>query len=700
MSCTVDTNIQFLSGMGPRRSALFKKELGIENIGDLLSHYPFRYIDRSRFYAIQETHPGLGYVQIRGHFTSMILQGEGKKSRLSAIFTDGIDRIDIVFFQGIRWIQKSIRLNTEYILFGKVSLFNQSLNMVHPEIEPVEGNTPSGYASMQALYGTTQALKNNGINQKIFSRLISEALSKVSDGLLDSLPLYLLERLHLPSKSEALKNIHFPLNNRTLLQAQNRLKFEELFYIQLGLLKQKSLRLTSLQGSTLVKIGPHFYNVYNNLPFSLTNAQKRVLKEIRNDVVSGKQMNRLLQGDVGSGKTLVALFSVMYAIDNGFQACMMAPTEILARQHYASIKKIIANGPTTIGLITGSTKSKDRKELVKKLKEGSLHLLIGTHALIEDTVQFDNLGFVVIDEQHRFGVAQRSRLWEKNKLQPHILVMTATPIPRTLSMTLYGDLDVSVIDELPPGRQPIKSLHFTDSQRLRVYSFMKKQIKAGHQVYVVFPLIKESEKMDYKNLEEGRQTIIQSFPAPDYLISVVHGQQKNTDKELFMNSFIKGKTNIMVATSVIEVGVDVPNASVMVIESAERFGLSQLHQLRGRVGRGAAQSYCIFLTGNKLTKEAQQRIELLCATNNGFEVAEADLRLRGPGDLEGTQQSGLAFDLKIANLAQDGQILELARKEALQILELDPHLEQPKNSVFIQELKHIHKNIIDYSRIS
>jgi len=700
MANSFDTNIQFLSGVGPRRAALFSKELGVATVGDLLAYYPFRYIDRSRFWAIRETHPDMGYVQLRGHFTSMNVQGDGKKSRLTAIFTDGMDRMDVVFFQGIRWIQKGLKLNTEYTLFGKVSLFNQSINMVHPEIEPIDTVPLRGVATMQALYSSTEALKNNGITQKIFSRLVAEALSKVEGAILETLPAPLMDRFKLLPKSVALRNIHFPENNRTLSEAQRRLKFEELFYIQLGLLKQKSLRLNTLQGRFLPRIGMHFYHAYHRLPFSLTNAQQRVLKEIRSDVVGGKQMNRLLQGDVGSGKTLVALFSSLIAIDNGFQACMMAPTELLAHQHYASVLKLTADGPTTVGLLTGSAKRKERKELAQKLMDGSLHLLIGTHALIEDQVQYAQLGFVVIDEQHRFGVAQRAQLWSKNDLLPHVLVMTATPIPRTLAMTLYGDLDVSVIDELPPGRQPIKSMHFTDNQRLRVFGFMKEQIKSGRQIYVVYPLIKESEKMDYKNLEEGYQTITQAFPSPEYLTSVVHGQQKNEDKSADMKRFIDGKTHILAATSVIEVGVDVPNASVMVIESAERFGLSQLHQLRGRVGRGTAQSYCIFMTGHKLTKEARQRIELLCTTQDGFEIAEADLRLRGPGDLEGTQQSGLAFDLKIANLAKDGQLLELARNEAQKILEQDPRLEQPQNAMLHIGLQRLRKENIDYSRIS
>jgi len=700
MAITLDTNIQFLSGVGPRRAQLFQKELGIVTIGDLLSFYPFRYIDRSRFCAIRELHPDLGYVQLRGRFTFMSVQGLEKKRRLIAMFTDGMNELEVVFFQGIKWIQKRICIGEEYILFGKVSLFNQSINMVHPEVEPLSADPIRGAVTMQALYHSTEALRNNGVSQKLFSRLQADALAKTEAILSETLPAYLTQRMKLISKIDALKNIHFPEHNRMVAEAQRRLKFEELFYIQLGLLKQRSLRLTTLQGSRLVRIGDHFNHCFIKLPFELTNAQKRVIKEIRRDVGSGKQMNRLLQGDVGSGKTLVALLSALIAIDNGFQACIMAPTEILAQQHFASVVKMVAGGPTTVGLLTGSTKLGDRKELAKNLINGSLHLLIGTHALIEEQVQFSRLGFVVIDEQHRFGVNQRARLWAKNSMPPHVLVMTATPIPRTLAMTLYGDLDVSVIDELPPGRQPVKSLHFFDNQRMRVFGFIKEQIKAGRQVYVVYPLIKESEKMDYENVEDGYKVISHAFPAPAYLTSVVHGQQKAQEKTDSMKLFIEGKTHIMVATSVIEVGVDVPNASVMVIESAERFGLSQLHQLRGRVGRGVAQSYCIFMTGHKLTKEARQRIDLLCATSDGFEVAEADLRLRGPGDLEGTQQSGLAFDLKIADLAKDGQLLEQARMEAQQIITQDPMLRLPEHALLIAELQRLQKNLVDYSRIS
>ncbi|MCL1973480.1 MAG: ATP-dependent DNA helicase RecG [Bacteroidetes bacterium] len=700
MSRAFDTNLQFLSGVGPRRALLLQKELGIHTLGDLLSCYPFRYIDRSRFYAIRELHPDLGYVQVRGRFTSMSVQGVGPKKRLTASFTDGVSEIEVVFFQGIKWIQEKMKMGTEYVLFGKVSLFNQSMNMVHPEVEPPQIDTLQGSASMQALYPSTEKLKNNGINQKFFSRLMADALAKSSGQIAETLPPPLIRRFSLLSRSEALTHIHFPANSNLLSKAQQRLKFEELFYIQLDLLKQKALRLSTRQGQCFIKIGAHFDHCYRRLPFELTNAQKRVLKEIRSDTGSGKQMNRLLQGDVGSGKTLVALLSALIAMDNGFQACIMAPTEILAQQHCASISKLTAEGPTTVGLLTGATKRGARKKLLDALSDGTLHLLIGTHALIEEKVQFANLGFVVIDEQHRFGVDQRARLWNKNEAPPHILVMTATPIPRTLAMTLYGDLEVSVIDELPPGRQPIKSLHFNDNQRLRVFHFMKEQIRAGRQVYVVYPLIKESEKMDYKNLEEGYAVIAREFPPPQYRTSVVHGQQKSEDKAFEMKLFVEGKTHIMAATSVIEVGVDVPNASVMVIESAERFGLSQLHQLRGRVGRGAAQSYCIFMTGHKLTKEARQRIELLCATQDGFEIAEADLRLRGPGDLEGVRQSGIAFELKIADLARDGQLLELARNAAAKVLEEDPMLQNPQNALLNTELQRLHQEVADYSRIS
>jgi ATP-dependent DNA helicase RecG len=698
--CIMDMSVQYLSGVGPRRAELLQKELGVRMLWDLLGHYPFRYIDRSRFHAIREAHPDLGYIQIRGHFTSMSLQGPPRKQRLVCAFTDGQSFMEVVFFQRIKWIQEKIKLQTEYVLFGKVSQFQQKLNMVHPEVEWPDGEGVQGLASMQALYSSTEALRNNGFSQKRFQTLQAEALQKVLPGLGESLPASLLTRLSLLPLREALQNIHFPQSGELLVAAQRRLKFEELFYIQLGLLKQRSVRLQTAVGHVLSHISTHFTACYERLPFALTGAQKRVIKEIRQDLGSGRQMNRLVQGDVGSGKTLVALLSGLIAVDNGFQLCFMAPTEILAQQHFATISKFTAGGPTTVALLTGSTKRKERKQLAEKLLDGSLHILVGTHALIEDSVQFKNLGFVVIDEQHRFGVDQRARLWGKTASPPHILVMTATPIPRTLAMTLYGDLDISVIDELPPGRQPVKSLHFYENQRLRVFGFMREQIKAGRQVYVVYPLIKESEKMDYKNLESGYEAIQQSFPPPEYCTSVVHGQQKNEDKAFDMNLFVKGNTHIMVATSVIEVGVDVPNASVMVIESAERFGLSQLHQLRGRVGRGASQSYCIFMTDYKLSKEAKQRIELLCSTSDGFVVAEADLRMRGPGNLEGTQQSGLAFDLKIADLGRDGQLLELARRTAQQILDQDPLLETPEGQLLQAQLKRKTQGAVDYSRIS
>ncbi|MDR2585372.1 MAG: ATP-dependent DNA helicase RecG [Prevotellaceae bacterium] len=700
MLFSLDTNIQFINGVGPRRAALLKKEIGIETLGDLITFYPFRYIDRSRFWAIREVHPDMGYVQLRGRFTSMSIVGEANKRRLVMIFTDGIGEMEVVFFKGISWIQKRIVMGNEYTLFGKVSVFHESINMVHPEVEPPSTDPIRGTATLQALYPSTEALRNNGISQKFFSRIQADVWVKMADRLEETLPAPLRQSQKLVSKTIALKNIHFPESNVMLAEAQRRLKFEELFYIQLDLLKQKSIRHIQIKGARLLRIGAHFHHCFALLPFELTNAQKRVIKEIRNDVGSGKQMNRLLQGDVGSGKTLVALLSALIAIDNGLQACIMVPTEILAQQHFASISKMTAGGPTVIGLLTGSTKASERKMLAQKLLDGSMHLLIGTHALIEEQVQFSRLGFVVIDEQHRFGVDQRARLWAKNPTPPHILVMTATPIPRTLAMTLYGDLDVSVIDQLPPGRQPIKSLHFHDSRRTHVYGFMKEQIEKGHQIYVVYPLIKESEKIDFQNLEQGYQTILQAFPKPAYQTSVVHGQQKAPEKASYMELFAQGKTDIMVATSVIEVGVDVPNASVMVIESAERFGLSQLHQLRGRVGRGPAQSYCILLTGNKLTKEARQRMELMCATNDGFEIAEADLRLRGPGDMEGTQQSGLAIDLKIANIAKDGQLLELARRIAQQIIDIDPQFQLPENKILIPKLQRLRKNVVDYSRIS
>jgi len=697
-----DTNIQFLTGVGPKRARELEKELNIKTFGDLVQHFPFRYIDRTRFYAINEIDPELAYIQIRGVVRDMKIIGAGsRKQRLVVLFADPTGTLELVFFKGIKWIRDKIKTDTEYIVFGKPTVFNGKINLVHPDMDIPDSQSLPGSAGLQAVYSSTESLRDKGFTQKLFSRLVARALTAMEGQTPETLPDYLLRHLKLMPLAMALEEIHFPKNLNNLQAAQTRLKFEELFYIQLGLLRQKSVRMRAADGLPFLTVGQAFNDCYNKLPFSLTGAQKRVLREIRSDLKSGRQMNRLLQGDVGSGKTLVALLSALIAVDNGYQACLMAPTEILANQHFNTISKFLKDQDIPIGLLTGSTKPAERKKLHASLLEGSLKLLIGTHALIEDTVTFNNLGFVVIDEQHRFGVEQRARLWKKTTgSPPHIMVMTATPIPRTLAMTLYGDLDVSVIDELPPGRQPVQTIHYPASRRGAVYSFMRKQIRQGRQIYIVYPLIRESEKMDYENLETGYRDITAAFPAPLYSVAVVHGQQKTENKAFDMNMFVKGNAQILVATSVIEVGVDVPNATVMVIESAERFGLSQLHQLRGRVGRGAETSFCILMTGNALSKEAKERLKLMCETNNGFEIAEADMRLRGPGDLEGTAQSGLAFDLHIANLAKDGQILEWARMEAGNILNEDPMLESQKNKLLKEQLEILARHTVDFSKIS
>ena len=697
-----DTNIQFLQGVGPRRAGELEKELNIKTFDDLIRHYPFRYIDRTRFYAINEIDPELAYIQIRGVVRDMKIVGSGpRKQRLVILLADPTGTVELVFFKGVRWIKDKIMLHTEYIVFGKPTLFNGRINLVHPDMDIPDDQGLRGSAGLQAVYSSTESLRDRGFTQKIFSRLIAQTLTRLEGHITETLPDTLIRTLKLMPLAMALEEIHFPKNLKNLQAAQTRLKFEELFYIQLGLLRQRSVRLRAEDGLPFLSVGKAFRDCYNKLPFELTGAQKRVIKEIRADLKSGQQMNRLLQGDVGSGKTLVALLSALIAVDNGFQACIMAPTEILANQHYQTVCRFHEGQDVQIALLTGSTRQADRKVLHEALLDGSLDLLIGTHALIEDTVTFKNLGFVVIDEQHRFGVEQRARLWKKTEgSPPHILVMTATPIPRTLAMTLYGDLDISVIDDMPPGRQPVQTVRYPASRRSAVYTFMRGQIREGRQVYIVYPLIRESEKLDYENLETGYRDITAAFPAPLYSVAVVHGQQKAEDKAFDMNMFVKGKAQILIATSVIEVGVDVPNATVMVIESAERFGLSQLHQLRGRVGRGAEKSYCILMTGNALSKEARERLKLMCESNNGFEIAEADMRLRGPGDLEGTAQSGLAFDLHIANLAKDGQILEWARLEAGKILDEDPLLEQPKNKLLQHQLKVLGNRQADYSKIS
>ncbi len=697
----LDQEIKFLSGVGPKRAELLKKELEIHNFEDLLYYFPFKYIDRSKFYKISELNPNFPHIQIKGKISGFEIVGGGNKKRLVAFFSDGTGSVELVWFKGLSYIQKSLMLNTEYIVFGKPGYFNGKYNIIHPEVETSLKNQNIISANLQAHYNTTEKLKKSFLHSKAISKLINNLLLGLKGKMQETLPVYLIKKYKLLSLEQALFNIHFPQNNDLLKKAIYRLKFEELFYIQLNILQKRTIRIHKWNGYVFSKVGKYLNQFYDeNLPFKLTAAQKRVLKEIRKDIGSGKQMNRLLQGDVGSGKTLVALMSMLIALDNGFQACIMAPTEILANQHLETVNDFLEGMPINVGLLTGSTKNSVRKELHESLENGKLQILIGTHALIEDTVQFKNLGLVVIDEQHRFGVAQRAKLWKKNEQPPHILVMTATPIPRTLAMTIYGDLDVSVIDELPPGRKPIQTIHLYDSKRLRMFGFLKEQIKKGRQIYIVYPLIKESEKMDYKDLEDGYESISRAFPPPKYSVSVVHGQMKAEEKDAAMELFVKRKTHIMVATTVIEVGVNVPNASVMVIESAERFGLSQLHQLRGRVGRGASQSYCVLMTGFKLSNEARKRIDIMTKTNDGFEIAEADLKLRGPGDIEGTQQSGLAFDLKIANLGQDGQLIQYVRDIADEILDNDPDLKKTENQILANQLKKISKKKVDFSVIS
>jgi len=652
MSNILDTEIQYLPGVGPKRAELLGKELSIFTFRDLVYTFPFRYIDRSRVYSISEIEPTSAYVQIRGKVINKAMVGSGRGKRLIISVRDSTGSVELIFFKGIKWVNEKIKPNAEYIIFGRPSDFNGTINFVHPEMETVTEAANTMYSSMIGVYSSNEKLKSSGIGIKTFTKFIYTFLSKYADVIPETLPEYILLQNHLCTLNIALKNIHFPKDIRALEEAQKRLKFEELFYLQLSLLKNKNVRENNTVGNVFHVVGDYFNKCYHNIPYELTGAQKRVIKEIRRDMKSGRQMNRLLQGDVGSGKTLVAILSAMIAADNGFQTCIMAPTEVLANQHYQGVFKFIKNTGIKVALLTGSVKTKQRRIIDEGLRDGSIHILFGTHAVIEDKVVFKNLGFVVIDEQHRFGVNQRAKLRLKANVVPHVLVMTATPIPRTLSMTVYGDLDVSILDELPPGRKPVQTIHTTDNQRKSMFAFLKKEIDQGRQVFIVYPLIKESETMDYKNLQEGYEEIIKQFPAPKYVTAVVHGQQKSEDKDYDMKLFAEGKANILVATSVIEVGVDVPNASVMVIESAERFGLSQLHQLRGRVGRGADKAYCILVTGYKMSKESRQRIELMCQTSDGFQIAEADMRMRGPGNIDGTQQSGLAIPLKIANLAQ------------------------------------------------
>lgn len=698
---SLDTEIKFLPGVGPKKAELLNDELNIFTIEDLLYYFPFKYIDKTKFYKISEIIPDLGYVQAKGIITKFKMQGSGRKQFLTAEFRDETAHIELIWFKGLKWIQENISSGKEYIVFGKASLYGHRINIAHPEIEDPQKIDAKTASAMESAYNTSEKLKSKFINSKAIRKLIIAALKAIDTPIFETLPAYLIEKYKLLPINQALLNVHFPKDPNLLKRAVYRLKFEELFYIQLNILKYKTARKMTIKGFVFPKVGDNFNFFYENvLPFQLTNAQKRVIKEIRADFASGKQSNRLLQGDVGSGKTLVALMAMLIAIDNGYQTCLMAPTEILAAQHFKTISKFLEKSQLNVELLTGSTKNKDRIILHENLKNQQINILIGTHALIEDNVVFGNLGLAIIDEQHRFGVAQRAKLWKKNTTPPHVIVMTATPIPRTLAMTVYGDLDVSIIDELPPGRKAIRTMHTYDAKRLPVFKFLKDEIAKGRQIYIVYPLIQESEKFDYKDLEDGLESISRAFPPPEYALSVVHGKMKSEEKEKAMQLFINGKTNIMIATTVIEVGVDVPNASVMLIESAERFGLSQLHQLRGRVGRGADQSYCILMTSHKLSKEAQTRIKTMVESSDGFYIAEIDMKLRGHGDIEGTQQSGIPFELKIANFYKDNEILIHARNVANDILDLDPLLENSQNSVLNRQLKKLSTQNKNWSIVS
>jgi ATP-dependent DNA helicase RecG len=680
------TPIEYLKGVGLSRAEVLKKELQIFNFEDLLKHFPYKYIDRTRFYKIKDIQPDMPYVQILARITRKEIIGEKHTKRLVAQAKDDTGIIELVWFQGIKWVEKTLTPGKVYVIFGRPGFFNSKAQMAHPEMELYSPTAikQKGNLTLQPAYNSTKKLEQFTLDSKGLSKLIAGLLEQHAKDIHENLPAYIINRFKLADRAESYRNIHFPNDANQLKEAQYRLKFEELFLLQLKLLKNKLQRTQKFKGNVFEYVGTYFNEFYHHkLPFALTNAQKRVLKEIRLDTQRGVQMNRLLQGDVGSGKTVVALMSMLIAIDNGFQTCIMAPTEILANQHYQTIKSLVGDGFIELALLTGSVPNKARKVIHEKLEDGNLNILIGTHALIEDKVQYKNLGLVVIDEQHRFGVEQRAKLWRKNIVPPHILVMTATPIPRTLAMTLYGDLDVSVIDELPAGRKPIQTLHFYEAQRLRVFGFMKQEIAKGRQIYVVYPLIQESETLDLKNLMDGTEVMSREFPLPQYRISIVHGKLKPAEKEFEMQRFIKGETQIMVATTVIEVGVNVPNASVMIIENAERFGLSQLHQLRGRVGRGAEQSYCILMSGHKLSSDGRTRLNTMVKTNNGFEIAEIDMQLRGPGNIEGTQQSGV-LDLKVADLTTDQEILQQARNCVIEIFDKDPQLALPENQILNQ----------------
>jgi len=692
--------IKYIKGVGPKRAELLAKELELFTAIDLLYFFPYKYIDRSKIYKINEIDTTQAFIQIRGRISSFRTEGHRGSQRLIAQFTDGTGTIELVWFKGLQWITKYYNPGTEYIIFGRPGIFQQRLSIAHPEIETPDALEKRLLTPLQPQYSATEKLKSNFITSRAIHKIIAGIFEQVKH-IEETLPETMLKRMKLLPLYDALFNMHFPENNDKLRKATYRLKFEELFYIQLNILGQKFKRQNSIKGFIFSRVGDYLNNFYNEkLRFELTSAQKRVIKEIRRDMGSGKQMNRLLQGDVGSGKTLVALMAILIALDNKYQACLMAPTEILAKQHYHTISSMVDGLEIEVFLLTGSTRKSERDKINLMLTSGSLNILIGTHALLEDTVQFHNLGLAIIDEQHRFGVEQRSRLWKKNDNPPHVLVMTATPIPRTLAMTFYGDLDVSVIDELPPGRKPVQTVHYYESKRLLLFGFLRKQIALGRQIYIVYPLIKESEKLDYVALEEGYEAIVRAFPPPEYFVICVHGQMKNEEREISMQHFISGRAHIMVATTVIEVGVDIPNASVMVIENAERFGLSQLHQLRGRVGRGADQSYCVLMSSYKLTRDSKKRLETMVQTNDGFEIAETDLKLRGPGDLEGTQQSGLPFELKLADIAHDGQLLQYARNTAEEILNSDPVLKKSENSILRKQLIRLSKSKTDWSLIS
>ena len=709
----LETNIQYLGGVGPKRAELLRRELGIETLSDLIHLYPFRYVDRSGITPIAEARPDLASLQIRARVVSRTLYGPSGSivsqdtnpihfnacKRMSVMVEDGSGTMEIVFFKGIRWNYGRLVPGSSFIFFGKPQEFNGRINMVHPEVDvPAEGHVSQ--SALTGVYPSSEKLKLGGITGKVMNRLEASALSLCLPEIRETLPAYILERKRLMPRNTALWNIHFPKDQEALQRASYRLKYEELFLLQLALLKQKYIRSRASHGLVMPKVGPDFHSCYNALPYSLTGAQQRVIKEIRADLTSGMQMNRLLQGDVGSGKTMVAVLSCLIAAGNGYQSCIMAPTEVLAQQHFANIRKYLAPTSVRAALLTGSTGQKERREIHAGLEDGSIGIIVGTHALIEDDVVFRNLGLAVIDEQHRFGVDQRARLWAKNSTPPHILVMTATPIPRTLAMTLYGDLDVSVIDEMPPGRKPVKTVCIGQNRKPAMFRFLREEIAKGRQVFIVYPLIYESDKLDLRNLQNGYDEIMRAFPLPDYKVAIVHGQQGNEEKQFNMEAFAAGRADILVSTTVIEVGVDVPNASVMVIESAQRFGLSQLHQLRGRVGRGAEESYCILVKDVKTSREAQQRLDLMCATEDGFEIAEQDMRMRGPGDLEGTQQSGLPVSLKLASLARDGGLLSEARRDAQGVLDDDPSLSSPANRPLAEELKKGKYEIKNYSTIS